>query len=51
MLYASLALCALGLMWRISAWFRVQIGRDVRELTLAQRMTAAFRGAVLAPFG
>lgn len=50
-LYASLALCALGLMWRISAWFRVQIGRDVRELTLSQRMTAAFRGAVLAPFG
>ena len=30
-LYASLALCALGLAWRVSAWFRVRVGPDARE--------------------
>ena len=45
-LYASLAVCALGLIWRISAWFRVRIGPDVREVTLAQRALAVFHGSV-----
>ncbi len=49
-LYASLALCALGLLWRASAWFRVRIGPDVRDVTLSQRMAAVLRGAAAAFF-
>lgn len=43
-LYASLALCGLGLLWRVSAWFRVRVGPDVRDVTLSQRVAALFRG-------
>lgn len=49
-LYASLALCALGLVWRASAWFRVRVGPDAREVTLTQRVTAVLRGAASALF-
>jgi heterodisulfide reductase subunit C/nitrate reductase gamma subunit len=49
-LYASLALCALGLLWRVSAWFRVRIGPDARAVTPSQRMAAAFRGSASAIF-
>ena len=49
-LYASLALCALGLVWRISAWFRVRIGPDARKVTLSQRVAAVFRGTASALF-
>ena len=31
-LYASLLLCALGLLWRMSAWYRVRIGPDVQAV-------------------
>ena len=44
-LYASLALCALGLAWRISAWFRVRIGPDARAVRPTARLAAVFRGA------
>jgi heterodisulfide reductase subunit C/nitrate reductase gamma subunit len=44
-LYASLALCALGLLWRVSAWFRLRIGPDARAVTPSQRLAAVFRGA------
>ncbi len=47
-LYASLALCALGLLWRVSAWFRVRIGPDVRAVTPSQRLAAVFCGAASA---
>ena len=47
-LYASLALCALGLVWRVSAWFRVRIGPDARDVALSQRVAAVFRGAAAA---
>ena len=43
-LYASLALCGLGLLWRVSAWFRVRVGPDVRDVTLSRRVAALFRG-------
>jgi len=43
-LYASLTLCALGLLWRGSAWFRVRIGPDARDITPSQRVAAVFRG-------
>ena len=44
-LYASLLLCGMGLLWRISAWWRLRIGPDVRAVTLAQRWSALLRGA------
>lgn len=50
-LYASLALCVLGLIWRMSAWFRVRVGPDARALTPAQRIAAALRAAAAALFG
>ncbi len=47
-LYASLALCALGLVWRISAWFRVRIGPDARAVTASARIATVFRGTASA---
>ncbi len=49
-LYASLLLCALGLLWRISAWYRVRIGPDVQAVTLSQRLGALLRGTASALF-
>jgi len=49
-LYASLALCALGLVWRASAWFRVRIGTDARAVTPSRRIVALFRGSASALF-
>lgn len=50
-LYASLVLCALGLAWRISAWFRVRVGPDARDITLSRRIAAVFGGAAAALAG
>src|SRR5512140_1096619 len=47
-LYASLVLCALGLLWRVAAWFRVRVGPDARAVTPRERMAALVRGAVAA---
>ena len=47
-LYASLALCALGLLWRISRWLRLRIGPDARDITLYQRVAAVLRGTAAA---
>ena len=49
-LSASLLLCALGLLWRMSAWLRLRIGPDVQTVTLAQRLQASLRGAAAAIF-
>jgi len=49
-LYASLALCGLGLVWRASAWLRVRIGTDARAVTWSGRMAAVFRGTSWALF-
>ncbi|MCX7141594.1 MAG: 4Fe-4S dicluster domain-containing protein [Proteobacteria bacterium] len=49
-LYASLALCGLGLLWRCSAWFRIRIGPDARGIPPSRRVAAAFRGAASALF-
>jgi heterodisulfide reductase subunit C/nitrate reductase gamma subunit len=40
----------LGLLWRVSAWFRVRIGPDARDVTLSQRLAAVFRGTAAALF-
>jgi len=47
-LYLSLALCALGLVWRVSAWFRLRIGPDAQALTLFERLAAVSRGTASA---
>lgn len=49
-LYAALVLGAMGLLWRIAAWFRVRIGPDARTVTPAQRVGALLRGAVAVLF-
>jgi heterodisulfide reductase subunit C/nitrate reductase gamma subunit len=49
-LYASLLLCAMGLLWRMSAWLRLRIGPDVQAVTLAQRLQPSLRGAAAAIF-
>lgn len=49
-LYASLALCVLGLLWRVSVWFRVRIGPDARDVTVSQRLAVMLRGAASALF-
>ena len=49
-LYASLLLCVLGLLWRMSAWYRLRIGPDARTLTLWQRLHATLRGLAGALF-
>ncbi len=51
-LYVSLLLCALGLLWRMSAWYRLRIGPDVQAVTLVHRLHALLRGlaaALLSP--
>ncbi|MFA6310226.1 MAG: 4Fe-4S dicluster domain-containing protein [Sterolibacterium sp.] len=50
-LYAALAICVAGLLWRISGWFRIRIGPDTQLITLSQRLGALFRGVVAALFG
>ncbi len=42
-LYASLALCALGLVWRVATWFRIVIGPDARDVAPSRRMADVFR--------
>ena len=49
-LYASLLLCALGLSWRMSAWYRLRIGPDVQAVTLSHRLQAQLRGLAAALF-
>jgi heterodisulfide reductase subunit C/nitrate reductase gamma subunit len=44
-LYASLAVCALGLLWRAIGWLRIRIGPDTREFTPARRAAVALRRA------
>ena len=49
-LYASLLLCALGLLWRMSGWVRLRIGPEVQAVTLLQRWHALLRGLAEALF-
>ncbi|MBM4397632.1 MAG: 4Fe-4S dicluster domain-containing protein [Deltaproteobacteria bacterium] len=44
--WASLALCALGLLWRAVAWVRVRIGPDARALSFRERVAAVARGVL-----
>ena len=49
-LSAALLLCAVGLLWRVSAWYRVRIGPDVQAVKLSQRLRALLRGMAAALF-
>jgi heterodisulfide reductase subunit C len=43
-LFVSLALCGMGILFRISSWFVVRIGPDARTITFRSRLGAALAG-------
>lgn len=47
-LYASLAVCALGLLWRVATWFSRRIGPEARTVSIGQRLAAAIVGSLKA---
>jgi len=47
-LYASLGIFGIGLVYKISTWFRYRIGRDARNIPTSSRIFAAFSGIVSA---
>ena len=44
LLYSALAICILGLIYRVSTWFRREIGIVADDITPAKRISAAFKG-------
>ena len=46
-LYIALAVFGLGLLYKISTWFRYRIGLDAREFSAAKRLAAAIKGLAL----
>ena len=50
-LLASLAICALGLLWRVVSWFRLRIGPDVADVGAWARVAAALGGTARAVLG
>ncbi|MBW2564956.1 MAG: hypothetical protein JRE29_13165 [Deltaproteobacteria bacterium] len=44
LLYASLTICTLGLIYKLSNWFTRKIGFQAYRFTTAQRITAAAKG-------
>jgi heterodisulfide reductase subunit C len=51
LLVASLALCALGVAWRVAAWFRIRIGPDARGTTAWQRVRGVLPTVAASLFG
>jgi heterodisulfide reductase subunit C len=51
LLVASLALCVLGVAWRVATWFRIRIGADARGATAWQRVRVVLATVVPALFG
>jgi len=49
-LYLALTVFGLGLIYKISTWFRYQIGEGARELSAAERISAAIKGIILTLF-
>ena len=49
-LYLALAVFGLGLLYKVTTWFRYQIGGDARELSAAERISAAIKGIILTLF-
>jgi hypothetical protein len=44
LLYSALTICILGLIYRVSTWFRRKIGIVADEITPAERVSAASKG-------
>jgi heterodisulfide reductase subunit C len=51
LIVASLALCALGLGWRVAAWIRIRIGPDARRVTAWQRVRGVVVSVAASLFG
>ena len=49
-LYISLIIFGLGLIYKISNWFRYRVGEQAREITPRERVSATFRSIVLTLF-
>ncbi|MDA8137538.1 MAG: 4Fe-4S dicluster domain-containing protein [Desulfobacteraceae bacterium] len=43
-LYASLSIFSIGLLYKITGWFRHRLGRGERQISTAQRIAAAVKG-------
>jgi len=49
-LYISLAIFSLGLIYKVSNWFRYSLGMDAKNISTPARIFAAFRGITLTLF-
>ena len=49
-LYISLAIFGLGLLYKVSTWFRYTVGIEARDVPSAQRVLTFFRGLTLTLF-
>jgi len=45
-LYAALIIFGLGLVYKVSTWFRLKIGRNTRDIPTSKRVSAGFRGVL-----
>ncbi len=46
-LYISLAIFGIGLIYKVSTWFRYTIGTDAKDISTSARVLAAFKGIIL----
>ena len=46
-LYASLAIFSLGLVYKVSSWFRYSLGTGAKNISTPERIFAALRGIIL----
>jgi heterodisulfide reductase subunit C/nitrate reductase gamma subunit len=49
-LYTSLAIFSLGLIYKVSTWFRYSLGLDAKNISTAARIFTALRGIILTLF-
>ncbi|MGD8370708.1 MAG: 4Fe-4S dicluster domain-containing protein [Syntrophobacterales bacterium] len=49
-LYVSLAIFSLGLIYKVSTWFRYSLGIDAKNISTPERIFAALRGIILTFF-
>ncbi|MGD8692697.1 MAG: hypothetical protein PVI74_02535, partial [Syntrophobacterales bacterium] len=49
-LYTSLTIFSLGLIYKVSTWFRYSLGIDAKNISIPARIFSAFRGMILTFF-
>lgn len=49
-LYIALAIFVLGLLYKISNWFRYKVGAEARDISFNRRVSAALKGIILTVF-